>query len=167
MSTRTPLFVGAILAAVLAGCDLYECTAQFRFVRLEATLAASDTSLEATGSASLSVNQFRGSTEQQLFTWFIRAELPRDSVATILLRSGSPADPGDMLFRFPVNGEVQDVLSVNPDDHYDGTIPYGTFFEILRDESTFIEVRRVDPERAELVGELAPDASRDWHDSCN
>lgn len=134
---RMTLMGGVVLAlagVILAACDPYGCTAEFRSVALSGPLTSEsgDTLQGPTGNAFISLDQFRGSHTQRSLSWSVRASLPVDTVTEIQLRAGSPADPGETLYEFPVNGTVADVISGGDIVNYTGSIPFDELFDALR-----------------------------------
>jgi hypothetical protein len=160
MSFR-PIESTTIIAALLA-CGCY-CTAEARSSDYDVLLVGSSPA-DSTG-ATFSLNQYRGSTKQELWGWFIDVRSTSDSV--IEARIVDPGAPSGervlgVLSRgyYPYRGIYRSYGA----DPYTGRIPYEEFWDRVAGGGIELEVRL--ESGATISGTLVQYQQTGWADFC-
>ena len=158
------LFVSTTLAA----CDPYGCVVEARSIDTEAALLplSGDTLQGPSGLATFGITEFRGADESRNEFWMVRASISADSIAAIHLHAGDLSEPGEVLISFPVNGDVQDVVSHTVPFNYTGPLSYDEFFRLLESEHAYFDIHTDSTLPPDLAGPLILKNATDWHDSC-
>jgi hypothetical protein len=165
------LLLAAALACASAGCTelLGGCTVEYRFAEAEGALTAAPTAGRPPGDSTwISLDQFRGSHDQQTISWRVEAAGFPDSVTAIHLHDAR--SPAQVLFGIPPR-RVATFLALSfeaPTNNYNGAIPFDELFRRLEQGHILLDVHTPGSglESAALSARLSRTRGRDWHGSC-
>lgn len=157
-------FAAVLLAAPLSACDPYGCTAESRFLNLQAALTPDgrDT-IGIQGWFALTVGQWRGSTTTSSISWSYETPRPREDVADITLRADSVGPGGELLYRLTTWGDPPWVPSGLAPQSYVGPLTVTEFFDRLHIGDTHVEVIYRGDSIPALLGRLRVTDFQDWH----